>query len=261
MSISKAIRKDTNQSHITNDTIPPIAILSCHRTHDAGAKSAFQCRPTAALTYLQSPAGSPSSSGPASETSAPVPVRSIATTQGWHDDAEEILRSHDLPAILKLLDFWPFCNDSLFRSTLHDRGNPVLNTLLIMAGFGDREDVAKLSNDQKLECICPLRPSPFRLRAWNPRQHLNKKAEDVAELLNDQSREYFGSIPFKDLVRRAFGQSADSVEEFLLYYVSILPTQIYMFLRMHPCQAGKYRLVLLVCQPSMTSSCCPLIDW
>ena len=99
----------------------------------------------------------------ASSSDDAVGLRNLYTQR---EEGDRILESHDFSAILLLIRFWPYPDKSLIESVLSNRRVPVLATLLMFAGVGNRQSVAELSKDQMLDRLQSLfsAPSP----AWQP---------------------------------------------------------------------------------------------
>ncbi|KAI9715694.1 MAG: hypothetical protein M1812_005846 [Candelaria pacifica] len=160
------------------------------------------------------------------------------------EEGDSILRGHDFSAILLLIRFWPYPDKSLLRSVLCNRRVSVVATLLVVAGVGNQQAVAKLSKDQMLDRLELLFPSnsPTWQPLFGPRQAVDQTPDGLAATINQQSWRQFHSIPFEDLVQYTLGHSATSVEDFLHYHTSVLPTVVSRYLYMYPDQLQRYRL-------------------
>ena len=115
-----------------------------------------------------------------------------------NEEGERILRGHDFSAILLLLRFWPYPDESLLRSVLRNRRVSVLATLLVLAGIDNRQAIAGLSKDQMLDRL----KSPYHINSptWHPifgpRQTVDQTPDGLAAIVNQQSWRRFYQIPF-----------------------------------------------------------------
>ena len=167
------------------------------------------------------------------------------------EDGLELMRGHDFSAIVLLIRFWPYPDEDLLDSSLHQRGNAIISTLLVLKGAGSREAVAQLNREEKL---AQLRPPPstsaYEQPRWMPTRTRDESAERISAFMAEQSSRLFRtSISFQHLLRHIFGYSITSLDDFFEYHRSVLPTQIYMHLRMFPGQVQKYCRVAQACWP------------
>ena len=158
------------------------------------------------------------------------------------EEGERILRGQDFSAILLLLRFWPYPDESLLHSVLRHRRVSVLVTMLVLAGVEDRQALAALSKDQMLDRLKSSYyvNSPTWHPIFGPRQTVDQTPDGLAAIGNQQSWRRFYQIRFEELVQYTIGHSATSVEDFLHYHSHVLPTVVSSYLHMYPRQLQRY---------------------
>jgi len=197
---------------------------------------------------LLSSASSTRRSSLASSASSSDDTLGLTNLHTLREEGDRILRDHDFSAILLLIRFWPYPDISLTHSVLSKRRVYVLATLLVLAGVGNRQTIAKLSKREMLDRLQSSfsAPSPISQPLFGPRQTANQTPDGLAAILSRQSWQRFHAITFEDLVQYTLGHCAASVEDFVHYHTHVLPTVVSTYLNMYPAQLQRYFLATLV---------------
>ena len=146
----------------------------------------------------------------------------------WEEGAEKILRGSDLEAIQLVCRFRTYRDESLPGEILRTRWSPLLDAFFVRLHAGDRETVAELDKDQKVEGILkqlsPSFPSPDPLEIQLLHDLLPIADTSLVALeLNKISCSAFKRITFSDWARAARdpGDYVEPVEDFFDWHGSI----------------------------------------